>query len=123
MAQQVTNGAVLRCSFGTLPSQLIVTPENRVNAGNIPAATIMDHVPLKNIMPFGLCTTGSNPQVSSALGSPQPCIPVTVAPWSPGSPTVTIGTQPALQNTCRLLCQWGGVIVAQQPGQTTVDTA
>lgn len=123
MAQQVTNGAVLRCSFGTLPSQLIVTPENRVGAGSTPAATIMDHAPMKNILPFGLCTTGSNPQVSSAQGSPQPCIPVTAAPWSPGSPTVTIGARPALQSACRLLCRWGGIITVQQPGQVTVSTA
>ncbi len=123
MAQQVTNGAVLRCSFGTLASQLVVTPEKRVGAGGMPAATIMEHIPMKNILPFGLCTTGSNPQVSAALGSPQPCIPVTMAPWSPGSPTVTVGAQPALQSACQLLCQWGGLITVQQPGQGTVNTA
>jgi hypothetical protein len=123
MAQQVANGALLRCSFGTLPSQLAVTPEKRVDAGGGCAANIMDHAPLKNIQPFGLCVTGSNPQVASAQGSPQPCLPVTSTPWSPGSLTVTIGAQPALQSACQLLCQWGGVITVQQPGQLTVNTA
>jgi hypothetical protein len=123
MAQQVTNGAMLRCSFGTTPSQLIVTPDKRVSAGSMPAATIMDYIPMRNIMPFGLCTTRSNPQVSAAYGSPQPCIPITTAPWSPGSPTVMVASLPALQNACQALCQWGGVITIQQPGQGTVNTA
>jgi hypothetical protein len=123
MAQQVTNGAVLMCSFGTAPSQLLVTPEKRVSAGGQPGGTIMDHIPMKNIVPFGLCTTSTNPQVSAARNTPQPCIPVTAMPWSPGSPTVTVGGQPALQHACRLLCQWGGLITVQQPGQLTVTTA
>jgi hypothetical protein len=123
VAQQVTNGALLLCSFGTAPSQLKIMPEKRVSAGGQPAGTIMDHLPLKNVAPFGLCTTSTNPQVSAARNTPQPCMPVTTAPWAPGSPTVMIGGQPALQNACRLLCQWGGVITVQQPGQVTVTTA
>lgn len=123
MAQQVINGAFLHCSFGTQPSQLVVTPEKRVNASGAPAANIMDHTPMKNILPFGLCTTGANPQVASAQGSPQACIPVTAAPWAPGSSSVTVGAQPAVQSACQLLCQWGGVITVQQPGQVTVNAA
>ena len=78
MAQQVVMGAQLMCSFGVAPSALVVTPENVTNANKVPAATIMDNVPMKNIMPFGMCTTLSNPQVaaatSAALGvlTPQP---------------------------------------------------
>jgi hypothetical protein len=127
MAQLVTNGASLQCSFGTVPSTLTVTPENRTNAGSLPAATIMDNVPMKNIMPFGMCTTLSNPQVaaatSAAMGvlTPQPCVPVTTAPWTPGSPTVTVGNKPALNTTCRLMCTWGGVISVVSPGQTTTN--
>ncbi len=124
MAQQVRAGAMLRCSFGTTPSPLTVTPEKRVGAGGAPAATVMEHAPIKNIAPFGLCTTGSNPQVSAAWGSPQPCMPMTAQqPWAPGSPTVQIGAQAALTTACQLLCQWGGVITVQQAGQTTVNTA
>ena len=123
MAQQVCGGATLMCSFGTVPGQLVVTPENRVGAGGLPAANIADHIPLKNVLPFGLCTTPSNPQVSAALGAPQPCIPVTAQPWIPGSPTVRVGPQPALQSSCQLICQWGGIITVQQPGQLTVNTA
>jgi hypothetical protein len=123
MAQLITNGASVQCSFGTMPSTLAITPENRTNAGNLPAATILDNVPMKNIMPFGMCTTLSNPQVaaatSAAMGvlTPQPCIPVTTAPWTPGSPTVTVGNKPALNNTCRLMCTWGGVISVASPAR------
>ncbi|MBK8987822.1 MAG: DUF4280 domain-containing protein [Chloroflexi bacterium] len=129
MAQQVVNGAQLMCSFGTAPSALVVTPENMTNANKVPAATIMDNVPMKNIMPFAMCITLSNPQVaaatSAALGvlTPQPCIPVTAAPWTPGSPTVLVKSKPALTNTCTLMCNWGGSISVVSAGQTTVNAA
>jgi len=122
-------GAQLQCSFGTTPASMTVTPENRVNTSNHPAATIMDYVPMKNIMPFGMCTTLSNPQVAAATAAaqgvltPQPCIPVTSAPWTPGSPTVMIGNKPALNNTCTLMCNWGGVISVSNPGQQTTNVA
>lgn len=129
MATEVVNGAMLMCTFGVAPSSMVVLPVNRVNASNMPAATIMDNIPMTNIMPFGMCTTPSNPQVaaatSAAMGvlTPQPCIPVTTAPWTPGSPTVMIGNKPALNNTCQLMCMWGGVITVSMPGQMTVNVA
>ncbi len=127
MAQVVCMGAMLKCSFGTTPSSIVVTPDNRTNMGQRPVATIMDNVPMKNIMPFGMCTTVTNPQVASATSAaqgvltPQPCIPVTSAPWTPGSPTVMIGNKPALNSTCTLMCNWGGVISVTNPGQQTVN--
>ncbi len=127
MSQMVTNSASLQCSFGTTPSTLTITPENRTNASSLPGATIMDNIPMKNVMPFGMCITLSNPQVaaatSAAMGvlTPQPCIPVTTAPWAPGSPTVLIGNKPALNNTCKLMCTWGGVISVVSPGQMTTN--
>jgi hypothetical protein len=123
MAIQVCNGATLMCSFGMAPSTLVVLPVNRVMTGNQPAANIMDHIPMVNIMPFGMCITPSNPQVaaatSAALGvlTPQPCIPVTASPWAPGSPMIPIANMPALNNTSVLMCAWGGVISVVEPGQ------
>lgn len=124
MPIQVVNGATLMCSFGMAPSNLLVTPENRVLSGNQPAANIMDFVPMKNIMPFGMCTTPSNPTVASATAAasgvltPMPCMPVTT-PWKPGATTVLLGYQPALDNTCTCQCTWGGVITVSVPGQVT----
>jgi hypothetical protein len=125
MAQQVCNGAMLKCSFGLAPSTFVVLPLNRVMTSNMPAANIMDHKPMMNIMPFGMCTSPANPSVAAAtaaaLGTPtpMPCIPVTSAPWVPGAPTVLIANQPALNNTSKLMCNWGGVIEVVVPGQFT----
>lgn len=128
MPKQVVMGATLQCSFGSAPSSLMVTPEKRVNASKLPAASIQDFAPGKNVMPFGMCNTVTNPQVASATSAaggvltPQPCIPVTTAPWAPGSPTVKIGGTPALNDTCKLMCVWGGVISVSSSGQATVNT-
>ena len=123
MGQLVCNTAQIKCSFGAAPMALIVTPENRVMVNNMPAATIMDFVPMKNIPPFGMCMTLSNPMVaaatSAALGvfTPAPCIPVTSAPWTPGSPTVMVSNKPALNNSSTCMCNWGGVITVLMAGQ------
>jgi hypothetical protein len=65
---------------------------------------------------LGMCMTPSNPQVAAAtaaapgLLTPQPCIAVITAPWTPGSPTVMIDGAPALSNSCQCKCMWGDVI-------------
>jgi len=43
-----------------------------------------------------------------------------VAPWVPGSPTVLIGSKPALNNSSKLNCMWGGIIQISFAGQATV---
>jgi hypothetical protein len=70
MPMQVVNGAQLQCSFGAAPSTLTVLPANRRMTNNQPAANIMDHVPMVNIMPFGVgvsreCWCGRPPTASS----------------------------------------------------------
>lgn len=127
MPQQVCNGAQLMCPFGAAPSELVVLPENRVLTSDQPAATIMDHIPLVNIMTFGMCSSIANPEVeaatSAALGTltPMPCVPVTPAPWVVGAPTVQIGKMPALDNEAKCTCTWGGIIEIVLPGQLTVE--
>lgn len=124
MGQLVCNSAQIKCSFGAAPAVLTILPAPRVMVSNMPAATIMDHVPMLNIAPFGMCMTITNPAVaaatSAALGvfTPAPCIPVTSAPWVPGSPTVLIANKPALNSTSQCLCNWGGAISIVMPGQT-----
>jgi hypothetical protein len=127
MAQQVCMGAMLQCSFGMAPGQLMVIPVSRVMAGK-PAANIMDNKPFANVMPFGMCQSMANPMVAAATAAamgvltPMPCIPNTPAPWIVGAPTVMVGTGPALNNTSKLMCIWGGVIQITMPGQFTVMT-
>jgi hypothetical protein len=127
MAKQVVNGAVLKCSFGSAPSALVVTPKNKTPCGGVPAANILDHQPMANIMPFGMCKAPSNPAVAAATTAaagvltPQPCVPNTPAPWAAGSPTVPIANAPALNDTSKCLCAWAGVIEVTQPGQTETE--
>jgi hypothetical protein len=127
MPQQVVNGAVMMCSFGMAPSSLVVLPTNKTMVGGVPAANIMDHIPMTNIMPFGMCMSIANPTVASATSAalgvltPMPCVPATSAPWAPGSPKVLIGNQPALNNTSKCTCNWAGVISITMPGQTTTE--
>lgn len=123
MPLQVCMGAMMTCSFGVAPASLIVLPTNRTLASKMPAATIMDHIPMVNIPTFGMCSSPANPTVATAttlaLGvlTPMPCIPATVAPWIPGTPDVLIGHLPALNNTCTCNCIWGGVITFVEAGQ------
>ena len=125
MALQVCMGATLQCSFGAAPSSLVVLPVNRVQTVT-PDANIMDNKPLVNILPFGMCSSLANPAVAAATAAalgvltPMPCVPVIPAPWAPGSPTVLIANMPALNNTSKLMCAYGGVIQIVNPGQSTV---
>jgi len=119
-------GANMMCTFGMAPSSLVVLPTNKVFTNMVPDANIMDHIPMVNIMPFGMCMSPSNPEVAAATAAalgvltPMPCIPVTPSPWSPGAATVMLGNQPTLDNVSMLTCTWGGVITFVTPGEVTV---
>lgn len=116
MAMLVTFGAQLKCTFGAAPSSLAVTSQSQVMDSKKPVGTISDNIPMTNIMPFGTCSSLSNPTVASATSAamgvltPMPCVPVTPAPWIPGSTKVLIGKKPALTDACTLACNWGGQI-------------
>ncbi|HSS76424.1 MAG TPA: DUF4280 domain-containing protein [Thermoanaerobaculia bacterium] len=125
MGIHVCMGAMLQCSFGVAPSSLVVlSPQTLV--GERPAANIMDNKSLVNIQPFGMCNSPANPTVASATAAamgvltPMPCVPVTAAPWMMGATTVLVGNMPALSNSSKLMCNWGGVIQVINPGQSTV---
>lgn len=122
----VCGGAAINCSFGMAPSVLNVLPAARVMS-NMALATIMDNIPLVNIPPFGMCSSLANPTVAAATAAalgvltPMPCLPVFPAPWTPGSLTVLIGGKPALNNGCKLMCAYGGVISIANPGTTNIQ--
>ena len=105
-------GASLVCSFGTAPSNLVVLPDNHCLTSGRPAANIRDHEPLTNILPFGMCLSPTNSQS---------CVPVTPAPWTPGSVTVLLAGQPCLNTESSLKCSQGGVITVENPGQMTEE--
>lgn len=126
MPQQVCMGAQMMCTFGVAPSSLVVLPANKVFTNMMPDANIMDHIPMVNIMPFGMCTSLANPEVASATAAalgvltPMPCIPNTPSPWVPGGITVNLGNFTTLDNVSQLMCIWGGVITFVDAGEETV---
>lgn len=126
MGMAVCGGAMLQCTFGAMPSTLMVLPQNKV-VNLMPLANIMDNKPLVNVLPFGMCSSMANPTVASATAAalgvltPMPCIPVIPGPWTPGSPTCLIGGQPAVNDSCMLTCAYGGTIRVTNPGQTTIQ--
>jgi hypothetical protein len=127
MPLQVCMGAQMMCSFGMAPSSLVVLPTNRVLTNEVPDANIMDHIPMVNIMPFGMCMSPANPTVAAATAAamgvltPMPCIPMTPSPWVAGAPTVLLGDMPTLDNISTLMCTWGGVITFSDAGEVTVQ--
>lgn len=127
MGMCVCGGAMLMCSFGAAPTPMNVLPAARVMSSTA-LASIMDNVPLVNIMPFGMCSNIANPMVAAATAAamgvltPMPCIPATMAPWAPGSPTVLIGGKPALTSDSTLMCAYGGSIKINFPGTVNIMT-
>jgi len=124
MPVQTCMGAMMKCSFGMASSTLTPTPKTVITS-NMMAANIMDHVPMMNIPPFGMCQSLANPTVAAATAAamgvltPMPCVPATPAPWVPGASTVMLCHAPSLNNTSTLACIWGGVITFISPGQNT----
>ncbi len=116
----------MMCTMGIAPRSLVVLPTNMVMTDEMPDANIMDFIPMVNIMTFGMCMSPANPMVAAATAAamgvltPMPCIPMTMAPWVPGAPTVLLAEMPTLDNTSTLMCMWAGVITFVDPGEFTV---
>ncbi|WP_167332131.1 DUF4280 domain-containing protein [Pseudomonas vranovensis] len=129
MPEQVVMGALLSCTFGSSPGKLTLLPTNRYCVERQFSANIMDHKPMVNITPFGVCKSIANPQVSAATSAamgvltPMPCIPATTSPWTPGAIKGHVAGQPALHSKCTCMCQWAGVIKVDHPGTTRTTIA
>lgn len=127
MAQFVTTGAMMQCSFGIAPSTLTVVGL-RPMAGNMPMANVMDFAPMLNIAPFGMCQSMANPTVAAATAAamgvltPMPCIPVITAPWAPGA-MVKVMNMPALLANAKCMCAYGGQISITYAGNTAMQTS
>lgn len=128
MGMFVVTGSLLQCSMGAAPSALVVLPKNAVFVSKLPAANIMDFIPLTNILTFGMCKSPTNPTVITATAAaqgvltPMPCIPNTVAPWTPGNPQTLIKGMPAVTDSSSLVCLWAGSISVTSSPQATAQT-
>jgi len=124
MPNQICTGAMMTCAMGMAPSSFIaIRPDTLTSM--MPAGVITDNVPFENIPPFGMCTSPANPAVAAATAAalgvltPMPCVPVFPAPWVPGIPTLLIDSIPAIDDTCTLMCAYGGVVTFSFAGQAT----
>lgn len=124
MGNPAVTTAICQCIFGAAAAPLTVTSQSTVTGQNFPIATIMDLPKLP--MTFGMCSNPANPAVAAATAAalgvltPMPCIPACPAPWAPGSPTVLVGGKPALNNSSKCVCTYGGVISINMTPAMTV---
>ncbi len=122
MPKLVVNGATLSCDQGVAPASLSVLPVVQADADAQPMATVNDFKPMVNIAPFGMCRTQANPQVAAASAAangvltPQPCIPVTTSPWSPGAGISKLHEVKLLTDDSTCKCAWTGTIKIDAAG-------
>lgn len=126
MTKRVCAEAVLKCTFGSAPGNLMVLPDKNALVNSKPAANIMDNKPLLNIPCFGACASMANPAVAAAKAlnpaAVVPCVGAFPAPWFPGNATLLLKNQPVLTDSSKLICVFEGEISIQFAGQTTVNT-
>lgn len=124
MGAKVYSGAMIQCTCGATPTQLLVmpTPAEAANfLGKDSPANMTDNVAYMNIQPFAVCSSAANPTVvaaSAASGTlvPTPCQPAIVSPWSPGDPQSLVRGAPAITTSSTCMCAWGGVIMILSQG-------
>ncbi len=119
----VCSKAKIKCSFGDKISTLTVWPDRTIWLTGEPQANISDHIPLRNIAPFGKCHTVTYPATGAATAAnqgkltPMPCVPNTPFPWMNGKNDVLLKGQPALLKTSSCRCVYGGIITLIYDGQ------
>lgn len=81
-----------------------------------------------NVKPFGRCRSLGYPPTAAATSAhhghltPMPCVPGTTSNWSTVDANSIIVGKPALLNTAKLRCIYGGQITIVNPGQTLETT-
>lgn len=130
MPQFLTTATLLECTMGAAPTPFIADelPGVQHELG-MAAATMIQIVPGKNIVPFGMCKSPANPTVAAATAAaqgvltPMPCMPATAAPWAPPSACTKYAGIPMATAQSICACSFGGVIKVSQvmpaPGKTT----
>lgn len=118
--------SLIQCPFGTEPTPLNVLPDRTILAEGMLMGNITDAITIVNIPTFGECTTLSNPETEAATDAasgvltPMPCIPVITDVWESEALTVIATEGSALDQTSIILCDYGGVIFVDEPGNATI---
>lgn len=125
MPELLTTGCLLQCSFGVAPTPFAALElPGKPTVMGLPAATLVEIIPIDNITPFGMCSSLANPTVATAttaaLGvlTPMPCLPVIPAPWSPASAIAMYEGMPLATVESMCVCAWGGEIKVAVPAET-----
>ena len=119
----VCSGAMMRCTMGSSPAKLTVLPSRTVFLAGQPMANISDHKSMVNLAPFGVCRSLGFPPTASATAAahghltPMPCMHNTPAPWMGGKMDYIVKDNPALLQSCKCQCMWGGTISLINNGQ------
>lgn len=122
----VCSGAMMKCTMGTSPARLTVLPSRTVFLAGQPQANISDHKSMVNLAPFGVCRSLAFPPTAAATAAahghltPMPCVHNTPAPWFVGKMDTLIKGQPALLQSCKCQCMWGGTISLINNGQVAI---
>lgn len=122
----VVNGATIRCSMGTAPAKLAVLPPDTVGH-EMAVADDKAFAPNVKIAPFAMCRSPTNPQVAAATAAalgvltPQPCVPMTMKPWTGTASNTETMRGKVLIATSRCDCQWGGMIEIVEAGQIDIE--
>ena len=105
--EYMTMGAMIQCTGGTvpLPIMLILNHGVTTSAGKKMLLNANDHIPMMNIMPFGLCKFKPPAPPGANI-----CIPVTIQAWKKGDLHCIISGAPALTKNSFLPCMMGGTI-------------
>lgn len=112
--------SVLQCSFGEIPTPLVVLPTRNVTVEFSLMGNITDMIPFVNIILFGTCKSPANPLRLVTQGEDPPCTPAITTPWVSGAGNVLVQGMPAIDYGSQLFCAYGGVITILFPGVFTV---
>ncbi len=110
MATLVVSEALVQCVAGAAPSPMTII--GNVIAGEGMVGNISSAIPFVNIEGFSACSI----LAAETLGIDTECVPA-IESWVPGVPTVLVGEEAALDQTSLLVCDIGGVIMVEFPGQ------
>lgn len=103
----MTAMAMIKCSAGAVPLPILAPVTHGVTSQNKPLLNANDHIPMMNIMPFGVCKNKPVPPPGNI------CVPITPLAWQKGDTHCFVGGAPALTKDSCLTCMLGGSIKFQ----------
>ena len=108
-SEYVVQGACLRCTLGTAPSNLNMPISHGIFLNGKAQCNVTDRITMVNIMPFGTCNISA---------PPPPCVPAVAMNWVNNKDTnLIIDNAEALESNANAFCSVGGIISITDSGQ------